>query len=57
MACRRRYVRIAATKQDKPDRGAAMLKFFDWVYANDGQAADALDYIPLPEAVVTEVRT
>lgn len=43
--------------QDKPDRGDATLKFFDWVFANGGRAAEALDYIPLPEAVVTAVRT
>lgn len=42
---------------DKPEQSDATLKFFDWVFANGGQAAEALDYIPLPEAVLTEVRT
>ena len=43
--------------QDKPDRGEAMLKFFEWVLANGGRDAESLDYIPLPEAVVSEVLT
>jgi phosphate transport system substrate-binding protein len=43
--------------QDKPERSAALLKFFDWVFANGGRAAEDLDYIPLPETVVTELRS
>lgn len=42
--------------QNNAERSAALLKFFDWAYANGGHAAEDLDYIPLPEAVVTEVR-
>jgi phosphate transport system substrate-binding protein len=28
-----------------------VLKFFDWAYKNGGQAASALDYVPMPGAV------
>jgi hypothetical protein len=34
--------------QDQPDRSAALLKFFDWVFANGGRAAEDMDHIPLP---------
>jgi phosphate transport system substrate-binding protein len=33
------------------------LKFFDWAFKNGSQAADALDYISLPDPVVTEIRS
>ncbi|WP_427310220.1 phosphate ABC transporter substrate-binding protein PstS [Cupriavidus sp. H39] len=43
--------------QDKPAQGAEVLKFFDWAYKNGtGMAAD-LDYVPLPENVVNQIRT
>jgi phosphate transport system substrate-binding protein len=29
-----------------------VLKFFDWAYAHGDQLALALDYIPMPDAVV-----
>ena len=29
------------------------LKFFDWAYKDGGQSALALDYIPMPDSVVT----
>ncbi|RKT26408.1 phosphate ABC transporter substrate-binding protein (PhoT family) [Paraburkholderia sp. RAU2J] len=37
-------------------RGDETLKFFDWALANGRQAAEDLDYVPLPAAVVDEVR-
>jgi phosphate transport system substrate-binding protein len=43
--------------QDKADRAEETLKFFDWVFANGNRAAEDLDYIPLPESVVTEIRS
>ncbi|CAG4887516.1 phosphate ABC transporter substrate-binding protein PstS [Paraburkholderia saeva] len=43
--------------QDKPDHGKETLKFFDWAFKNGAQAAQALDYITLPDAVVNEIRT
>jgi phosphate transport system substrate-binding protein len=45
------------TAQDKPDHGKETLKFFDWAFKNGTQAAQDLDYIPLPDAVQTEIRT
>lgn len=43
--------------QDKAAQGAETLKFFDWAFKNGGQAANDLDYISLPESVVSEIRT
>ena len=48
---------LVHTTQDKPDHGKETLKFFDWAFKNGSQAADALDYISLPDAVVTEIRS
>ena len=48
---------LVHVSQDKPERSAALLRFFDWVFANGGRAAEDLDYIPLPETVVTELRS
>ena len=38
--------------QDKPENGAAVLKFFDWNYHNGGKMAEKLDYVPMPDSVV-----
>ncbi|MHB9833756.1 phosphate ABC transporter substrate-binding protein PstS [Paraburkholderia terrae] len=43
--------------QDKPDRGKETLKFFDWAFKNGTQTAQELDYIPLPDGVVSQIRT
>ena len=45
------------TTQDKPEQGKETLKFFDWAFKNGSSAADSLDYISLPQSVVTEIRT
>ena len=42
--------------QDKPASATNSLKFFDWAYANGDQAADDLDYVPLPDVVKALVR-
>jgi phosphate transport system substrate-binding protein len=41
-----------------PDAGAtaSALKFFDWAYKNGGKMASELDYVPLPEALIQQVR-
>ncbi|TNC08232.1 phosphate ABC transporter substrate-binding protein PstS [Methylobacterium terricola] len=36
-------------------RTAEVLKFFRWAYKSGGQMATALDYVPLPAKVVTQV--
>jgi phosphate transport system substrate-binding protein len=41
---------------DKPQQTAEVLKFFDWAYANGSKMALDLDYVPLPESLVKNVR-
>ncbi|RZJ07188.1 MAG: phosphate ABC transporter substrate-binding protein PstS [Haliea sp.] len=41
--------------QDKPAQGAATLKFFEWAYKNGDKTADDLDYVPMPDAVKTQI--
>jgi phosphate transport system substrate-binding protein len=41
--------------QDKPEQGAATLKFFEWAYRNGDRTADDLDYVPMPAAVKAQV--
>jgi len=45
------------TAQDKPAQGTETLKFFNWAFKNGTQAANELDYISLPDSVVSEIRT
>ena len=42
-------------KQENPAEAKEVLKFFAWSYANGGEAAMALDYVPMPESVVKMV--
>ena len=42
--------------QAKPETATQVLKFFDWAYNNGDQAADELDYVPLPTSVKELVR-
>jgi phosphate transport system substrate-binding protein len=44
-------------KQDKPEAGAATLKFFDWALKNGQKSAAELDYVPLPSATVLLIQT
>ena len=39
-------------KQDKPDNGVAVLKFFDWALKSGQKMATELDYVPLPDNVI-----
>ena len=32
-----------------------MLKFFDWAYVNGDKMALELDYVPMPDSVVTQI--
>jgi phosphate transport system substrate-binding protein len=43
--------------QENAAEGAAVLKFFDWVFTNGDASAKALDYVPMPESVKTLVRS
>jgi phosphate transport system substrate-binding protein len=38
------------------DNAAGALKFFDWAYAQGGKMAEDLDYVPLPAAVVDQIK-
>ena len=42
--------------QDKPVQGSAVLKFFDWSFANGDKAGAELDYVTLPENVKAQIR-
>lgn len=42
--------------QDKPAQAAAVLGFFDWAYRDGDASAQAIDYVPLPQAVKDVVR-
>lgn len=50
------YVLLRETP-DKSGHDEATLKFFDWAFRHGGETVDALDYVPLPEAVLTKIRS
>jgi phosphate transport system substrate-binding protein len=39
-----------------PEVAAAALHFFSWAYENGGKLAENLDYVPLPEEVVSQIK-
>jgi phosphate transport system substrate-binding protein len=39
-------------RQDNPDRGKEVLKFFDWAYKNGSEMAKSLSYVPMPPNAV-----
>jgi len=42
-------------KQEKPEAGRDVLKFFDWAFRNGGKMAEELDYVPMPDPVVKSI--
>ena len=42
--------------QEKPEIAREVLKFFDWSFKNGAKMADELDYVPMPEAVTSQIR-
>ncbi len=42
-------------KQDNPQNGAEVLKFFDWSFKNGQKMAEELDYVPLPSTLVAMI--
>jgi phosphate transport system substrate-binding protein len=42
--------------QDKPENAKEVLKFFDWAYANGDEMATQLDYVAMPDSVVSLVK-
>ena len=47
---------LVHAKQEKPDNGREVLRFFDWSFRNGQKMAAELDYVPMPEAVVKEIQ-
>jgi phosphate transport system substrate-binding protein len=43
-------------QQDKPEKAASALKFFDWAFKNGDKMASDLEYVPLPDALKAIVR-
>lgn len=43
--------------QAKPEQGIAVLKFFDWAYANGDKMAEDLEYVPLPDSLVKLIKS
>ncbi len=47
---------LLARTQLTPERGAAVIKFFDWAYRDGDALAHSLHYVPLPDSVAEGVR-
>jgi phosphate transport system substrate-binding protein len=43
-------------KQERPESGKEVLKFFDWSFRNGAAMAAELDYVPMPEPVVKQIQ-
>jgi phosphate transport system substrate-binding protein len=42
--------------QESPENALAVLRFFEWAYANGNNTALELDYVPMPAPVVKSIR-
>jgi phosphate transport system substrate-binding protein len=42
--------------QEKADVAKEVLKFFDWSFQNGAKMADELDYVPMPDPVVNQIK-
>src|SRR5579862_6978916 len=49
------FILVYAVPSD-PGATAAALKFFDWAFRSGSKMASDLDYVPLPESLVTQIR-
>src|SRR5262245_3558612 len=43
--------------QEKPESAKEVFKFFDWSFKNGGKMASELDYVPMPDSVVSLIRS
>ena len=43
--------------QEKPEIGKEVLKFFDWSFENGDKMALELDYVPIPDPVVKQIKS
>jgi phosphate transport system substrate-binding protein len=41
---------------DQPEKIQSVIKFFGWAYEKGGDAARQLDYVPLPDALITQIK-
>ena len=46
---------IVYKEQTDAETADAVLKFFDWCYRNGSKTAEELDYVPMPEKVISLV--
>ena len=49
------FILVYGSPPDPAATGAA-LKFFDWAYTHGGKMAADLDYVPLPDSLIAQVR-
>jgi len=49
------FILLYGVPPDPAATGAA-LKFFDWAYRNGGRMAAELDYVPLPQSLISQIR-
>lgn len=47
---------LVRREQDDAARAKAMFEFFDWCFTNGGAAAEALDYVAIPESLASLVK-
>jgi phosphate transport system substrate-binding protein len=47
---------LVHARQEKPESGREVLKFFEWALRNGQKMAADLDYVPMPEPVVKEIQ-
>jgi phosphate transport system substrate-binding protein len=43
--------------QEKPENAKEVFKFFDWSFKNGAKMAEELDYVPMPDAIVSMIRS
>ena len=44
-------------RQEKPENGKEVLRFFEWAFKNGARMADELDYVPIPDAVIKLIQS
>jgi phosphate transport system substrate-binding protein len=42
-------------KQDRPEKGVEVMKFFDWAFKNGAKMAEELDYVAIPPVVSKQI--
>ena len=47
---------LVHARQEKPEAGREVLKFFEWAFRNGGTMAAELDYVPMPGPVVKQIQ-